>query len=298
MSREEPVLDVGVLGGSGLYELAGIDDARAVTVETPYGPTSDAIRVGTLGGRRVGFLARHGRNHDRTPTEVPYRANVWAFKKLGARWLLSASAVGSLRESIAPRHVVLVDQFVDRTRLRPSTFFGDGLVAHVSMADPVCPQLRARMFAAAAARAPQAHDGGTYLCMEGPAFSTRAESELYRAWGMDVIGMTNLQEARLAREAELCYATLALVTDYDCWHEEEEDVNVAALLAVLRDNAKLAADVLAETVAALEDADRESCGCAEALRHALITPAEAVPAETRRRLAPIVAPYLDVPGDS
>lgn len=202
MSREEPVLDVGVLGGSGLYELAGIDDARAVTVETPYGPTSDAIRVGTLGGRRVGFLARHGRNHDRTPTEVPYRANVWAFKKLGARWLLSASAVGSLRESIAPRHVVLVDQFVDRTRLRPSTFFGDGLVAHVSMADPVCPQLRARMFAAAAARAPQAHDGGTYLCMEGPAFSTRAESELYRAWGMDVIGMTNLQEARLAREAE------------------------------------------------------------------------------------------------
>jgi len=280
-----------IIGGSGLYALAGLEGARRIDVETPFGSPSDEIVIGSLGGASVAFLARHGRVHRLTPSEINYRANIFALKKIGVERILSASAVGSMRDDIHPRDVVLPDQFIDRTRQRPSTFFGDGLVAHISFADPVCPEVRERMLAAARERGARAHDGGTYLCMEGPAFSTRAESLLYRSWGVDVIGMTNLQEAKLAREAEICYATLALVTDYDCWHEEEEEVSVAALLDNLRANAELAAAVLTGALTALPSR-RVCCGCGQALDHAVITPREAVPAETLERLWPIVGRRL------
>ena len=213
--------EIGLFGGSGLYALAGVEDRQEIEVETPFGKPSDAFVVGGLAGRRVAFLARHGRGHRILPHEINYRANVWAMKSLGVTRILSASAVGSLRETIEPRHVLTPDQFVDRTRGRAATFFGEGIAAHVGFADPVCAELRQRIADAARASGAVVHGEGTYLCMEGPAFSTRAESHLYRSWGLDVIGMTNLTEAKLAREAEICYGTLALVTDFDCWHEEE-----------------------------------------------------------------------------
>jgi 5'-methylthioadenosine phosphorylase len=286
---------VAIVGGSGLYELAGLDDVEEHDVETPFGRPSDAILVGSIGKRRTAFLARHGRGHALLPSEINYRANVFALKRLGVERILSASAVGSMREEIRPRDVVLIDQFVDRTQHRPSTFFGDGLAAHIGFADPICPHLRSAMLdAARAVGGGGAHDGGTYLCMEGPAFSTRAESQLYRAWGIDVIGMTNLQEARLAREAEICYATLALVTDYDCWHEEEEDVSVGTVLDNLEANAARAAAVVRATIEALPD-DRRACGCAEALRHAIITRRDVIPPAVAERLAPIVGRYLGDP---
>ncbi len=286
-----PAADVGIIGGSGLYGLAGIADARAVRVETPFGPPSDDLLVGSLGGRRVAFLARHGRDHRLMPSEINYRANIFALKLLGVGRILSASAVGSMRDDVHPRDVVLPDQFIDRTRRRPDTFFGDGLVAHISFSDPICPSLRTAMLEAARGRGATAHDGGTYLCMEGPAFSTRAESLLYRSWGVDVIGMTNLQEAKLAREAEICYATLALVTDYDCWHQDEEDVSVAALLDNLRANARLAADTLRDTVDALPES-RDGCSCERALESAILTAKDAVPEATLQRLLPIVGRHL------
>ncbi len=279
--------EIGILGGSGLYSLAGIEGGEEIRVETPFGEPSDLIRIGAVGDRTVAFLARHGRGHTLLPSDINYRANIYAMKMLGVERILSASAVGSMRESIAPRHVVLPDQFIDRTRNRISTFFGNGVAAHISFADPVCPELRKALLAKSRAEGVEAHDGGTYLCMEGPAFSTRAESLLYRSWGVDIIGMTNLQEAKLSREAEMCYATLALVTDYDCWHEEEEDVTVEALLEILAANSRLAAAVLRETVLALP-AFRQECRCGEALKYAMITDRDSISPEARKRLAAIL----------
>ena len=287
--------EIGLFGGSGLYDLPGLEDVREEHVDTPFGPPSDTVRIGVLAGRTIAFLARHGRHHGLLPGEVNYRANLYAMKSLGVTRILSASAVGSMREDVHPRDVVLPDQFVDRTRQRPSTFFGGGVVAHVSLADPVCPVVRERLLACTRAAGATVHDGGTYLCMEGPAFSTRAESRLYRSWGMDVIGMTPVQEAKLAREAEICYATMALVTDYDCWHQDEEDVSVEALLEVLRANADLAKRVLRDAVASMPT-DRGACGCGDALKYAIITPREAIPSEVRTRLSAILGRYLDDAG--
>ena len=282
--------EIGLIGGSGLYALAGVEDAREITLETPYGPPSDSFVVGELAGRAVAFLSRHGRGHRLLPHEINYRANLWAMKALGVSRILSASAVGSLRETIEPRHVLTPDQFLDRTRGRPATFFGDGIAVHVGFADPVCPDLRARIAEAARDCGAVVHGSGTYVCMEGPAFSTRAESHLYRAWGMDVIGMTNLTEAKLAREAEICYATLALVTDYDCWHDEEEDVTVRAILETLQANANLAAEALRQTVATLPEG--RACACGRALDGAIATDRAMLSADVQARLAPILARVL------
>jgi 5'-methylthioadenosine phosphorylase len=288
-----PRVETAIIGGSGLYALAGLDGAAEVSVDTPYGRPSDRLRVGQVAGKQVAFLARHGAGHRLLPSEIDFRANIFALKLLGVERILSASAVGSMRETIHPRDVVLVDQFVDRSAHRPATFFGDGIVAHIAFADPVCPETRTILLDAARRHGARAHDGGVYLCMEGPAFSTRAESNLYRSWGVDVIGMTNLQEAKLAREAEICYATLGLVTDYDCWHLDEDDVSVAELLANLRANAKLAAEVLREAITHLPRA-RERCACGDALEHAILTDLAQAPAKTLERLKPIVGRYLPV----
>jgi 5'-methylthioadenosine phosphorylase len=285
-----PRATIGVVGGSGLYGVSSLTDVREFEIETPYGAPSDAFRIGRIEGVPVAFLARHGRAHHLLPGEVPYRANVWAFKKLGVERLLSASAVGSLKESIEPRHAVTVDQFIDRSRARPHTFFGEGIVAHVGMADPVCAELRDVTTRAIGAAGGHVHDGGTYVGIEGPAFSTRAESMLYRSWGGDVIGMTNHTEARLAREAELCYASIALVTDFDCWHEDEADVTVAALLANLRANGELAADVVVRVVAGIGGKPR-ACACATALDDAVLNSLAAVPEPTLERLEPILARF-------
>jgi 5'-methylthioadenosine phosphorylase len=279
--------EIGILGGSGLYAMAGLEDPREIQVETPFGFPSGSLIVGRLGGRAVAFLARHGRNHNLLPGEIPYRANVCAMKQLGVKRILSASAVGSMKVEYRPRDVVIPDQFVDRTRNRLSTFFGDGVVAHVSMADPTCPEVRRALAAAARQAGGTVHEGGAYLCMEGPAFSTRAESFLYRSWGMDVIGMTNSTEARLAREAGVCYATMALVTDYDCWHEEEETVTVEMLLGHLRANARLAAETIATAVGTLPPRGG-GCTCPRSVRDAIVTPQDSIPVETRRRLAVIL----------
>jgi len=284
-------IDLAVLGGSGLYQIAGLTEIEEVEVETPYGAPSDRIHLGTLEGRRMAFLARHGQGHHLLPGEIPFQANIWALKSLGVRQVLSISAVGSMRESMPPRHMVLVDQFIDRTHGRPSTFFGDGIVAHVSLADPTCGRLATAVQKAAGKLADVLHVGGTYLCMEGPAFSTRAESALFRSWGVDVIGMTNIQEARLCREAEICFATLALVTDFDCWHEEEDDVSVEGLLETLRANGEAAEALLIDTLPKL--AGEWSCACATALDGAILTPHHTLSPETRERLAPILARVLE-----
>jgi len=280
---------IGVIGGSGLYDIP-LDEAVWHEPETPFGEPSDRIRVGLLEGVEVAFLARHGQGHRILPSEVPFRANVWAMKALGVERILSASAVGSLREDLPPRDVVIPDQFIDRTRHRPDTFFGDGVAVHVSLADPFCPQLRGALLEAGKGVEAAVHGGGTYVCMEGPQFSTRAESHLYRSWGASVIGMTNLTEARLAREAEICYATIALVTDYDCWHEEEEDVSVETVVENLRRNARTAEGLVRGAVSSLPAA--RDCGCGSALATALITRPEAIPAGTRERLALLLDPYL------
>jgi len=279
--------EIGIVGGSGLYELATLDEARDLVVDTPFGPPSDALRIGRLDGRAVAFLARHGRAHRLLPGEIDHRANLYALKSIGVSRVLSASAVGSMREEIRPRDVVIVDQFIDRTVHRAGTFFGDGIAAHVSFADPVCPELHRALGTAAGHCGARTHARGTYLCIEGPAFSTRAESRLYRGWGVDVIGMTNLPEAKLAREAEMCYATLALVTDYDCWHEDEEDVSVATVIGHLRANAALAVEILRDAVRRIPEA-RSACGCGRALEHALLTPDEAIPRSARDRLRAIL----------
>jgi 5'-methylthioadenosine phosphorylase len=281
---------IGIIGGSGLYSMAGFTAEREVAMETPFGEPSDSFMIGKLAGHDVAFLARHGRGHRISPSDLNFRANIYAMKLLGAERILSLSAVGSLKEEHKPLDFVLPDQFVDRTRGRISTFFGDGLVAHVSFADPVCPQLGDVLQKACTAAGVHARRGGTYLCMEGPAFSTKAESHLYRSWGMDVIGMTNLQEAKLAREAEICYATVAMVTDYDCWHEEHDAVEVTDIIKVLTQNAANACRVIAEAVAAMP-AER-TCKCGRALQHALITDKSQVPDATKKRLDAIVGKYF------
>ncbi len=281
---------VGLIGGSGVYDLSAIEDLREERLDTPFGKPSDAYMTGTLSGVPVAFLSRHGRGHRLAPTEINYRANVCGFKMLGCDALLSASACGSLRAELAPRQAVIPDQFIDRTRHREDTFFGDGIVAHAGLADPVCPSLSAALEDGARRGGLRVRRGGTYVCMEGPQFSTRAESHLYRSWGADVIGMTNLTEARLAREAELCYASLALVTDYDCWHEAEEDVTVEAILSILAENAAAARRSLAETVARVDPT--RACGCRDAMRFAIITDRSAIPGAARERLRAIVGRYL------
>lgn len=281
---------LGVIGGSGLYELPGIRDVQPVRVGTPFGEPSDALMRGRLGEVGVVFLPRHGAGHRLLPSEVPYRANVFALKQLGVEFLLSIGAVGSLREQLAPGHVVIPDQFIDRTVARPSTFFGDGVVVHVSLADPVCPVLADAVEAAARAAGGTVHRDGTYLCMEGPQFSTRAESHLYRQWGADVIGMTNWQEAKLAREAELCFASLALVTDYDCWKADGAHVVIGEVLRILAENAQLAQRAVAGVAERLPAA--RACACASALRHAIITTPALIPAATRERLAPLIGKYI------
>lgn len=282
--------EIGVIGGSGLYQMPGLDDPGEVEIETPFGRPSDAYVVGRLEGRRVAFLARHGRGHRILPTELNFRANIYGFKQLGVRQILSASAVGSLKLEHKPMDFVLPDQFVDRTRQRVSTFFGNGIVAHISFADPVCARLLDVVVAAAAQMQFPIKRGGTYVCMEGPAFSTRAESHLYRSWGMDLIGMTNLQEAKLAREAEICYVTIAMVTDYDCWHEEEEQVTVERIIEYLTKNSENA-QLLVRQVVRVLPADFD-CPCQHALKTAIITQPQAMPAETQEKLQLIIGKYL------
>ncbi len=281
---------VGVIGGTGLYEMDGLSEVREVEVETPFGAPSGAFVLGYLDEVAVAFLPRHGKGHRLLPTEVNNRANIFGMKKLGVEWLLSVSAVGSLKLEIEPGHVVLPDQFIDRTYRRPSTFFGDGIVAHVQFADPFCNDLRAVVAEAAAAEDIQVHGQGTYVCMEGPQFSTRAESALYRSWGADVIGMTNLQEAKLAREAEMCFATIAMSTDYDCWNEAAGDVDIEEIIAVLQKNADVAKRIVRGTVQRLSPG--RTCPCATALAFAIVTDRSVIPAKTRRKLAPLVAKYL------
>jgi len=285
---------LGVIGGSGLYELPRLDAVERTRVRTPFGDPSDEIVAGRLGDTRLLFLPRHGRGHRLLPSELPFRANVWALKSLGADCLLAVSAVGSLREEIAPGHVVVPDQFIDRTRGRQAenTFFGRGVVAHVQFADPFCPLLARALVEAARSVGATVHTGGTYVCMEGPAFSTRAESHLYRSWGAHVIGMTNLQEAKLAREAELCFATLALATDYDCWHSAHEDVRIDEILKVLAANVELARQTVSHLVSRLPPAPDTTCACPRALENAIVTDRALIPDDVRRALAPIAGRYL------
>lgn len=285
-------IELAVLGGSGFYDMPGLSAVEEVALDTPFGPPSDPVRVGLLEGRRVAFLARHGRGHRYLPSELPQRANFWALRRLGVTRVLAISAVGSLQEQVAPREFVAVDQFIDRTRgQRSATFFGDGVVAHVGMAHPVCAGLHGRLAEAAARASATVHPAGTYVCIEGPAFGTRAESHLYRAWGADVVGMTALPEAKLAREAEVCYALLAAITDYDAWHETEEAVDAATVFRVLNENVDVARQVVRELVRGLPPADG-GCECNRALDAALVTPPTAIPAAARERLAPILARRL------
>jgi 5'-methylthioadenosine phosphorylase len=282
--------EVGIIGGSGLYDIEGFGERREVEVDTPFGRPSDALVLGVLEGRRVAFLPRHGRGHRWLPHELPFQANVYAMKALGVERILSVSAVGSLKEQYAPLHIVIPDQFVDRTLMRKSTFFGRGLVAHVGFARPFCGPLSAAALEACTESGATAHRGGTYVCIEGPQFSTLAESRLYRSWGMDVVGMTNLQEAKLAREAEICYVTLAMVTDYDCWHPDHDAVTVDQVIDYLNRNSATAKAVLRATLRRLP-ATRD-CECATALRHALFTAPELVPDQAKRDLQPIIGKYL------
>jgi 5'-methylthioadenosine phosphorylase len=283
-------VQIGIIGGTGLYQMEGFTGLREVPVETPFGKPSDSLMVGELEGRRVAFLPRHGRGHRVLPHELNFQANVFAMKTLGVEFLLSVSAVGSLKEAYAPLDMLIPDQFIDRTQQRRSTFFGRGLVAHVAFAHPFCPALSKRMAEGCAEAGARHHVGGTYVCIEGPQFSTLAESRLYRSWSADVVGMTNLQEAKLAREAEICYATLAMVTDYDCWHPEHDAVTAGSVMAVLGKNVATARAVLRSVVRRLPQ-PRE-CECGQALRHAILTSPELVPEAVKRELAPIVGRYI------
>jgi 5'-methylthioadenosine phosphorylase len=282
--------EIGIIGGSGLYSMPGFDAVEEANIETPFGWPSDNYSLGQLGGRNVAFLARHGRGHRISPSELNFRANIYGMKELGVERILSLSAVGSLKAEHKPLDFVLPDQFFDRTSGRVSTFFGEGLVAHVSFADPVCPQLSGLLYEACAAAGVSAKKGGAYLCMEGPQFSTKAESNVYRSWGMDVIGMTNLQEAKLAREAEICYVTAAMVTDYDCWHPDHDAVTVNEIVGNLVKNAENACRVVTETVARMPR--ERSCKCGSALAHAILTDRSLVPETTIKKLGLIVAKYF------
>jgi 5'-methylthioadenosine phosphorylase len=281
---------IGVIGGSGLYQLEGLTGVRWEKVRTPFGDPSDSYCIGRLGARDVVFLPRHGRGHRLLPSELNFRANVYGLKALGVEWVISISAVGSMKEGIAPLDLVVVDQYYDHTRRRASSFFGEGIGAHVGMAEPVCPDLAKRLYRAAVGTGARVHPSGTYICIEGPQFSTKAESQIYRSWGVDVIGMTNMPEAKLAREAELCYATLALVTDYDVWHESEAAVSVEAVIANLLKNAATAKDVIRRVVP--EIGPPRTCPCPHLLKDAVITPAGAFPPATRKRLALLLEKYF------
>ena len=283
--------EIGIIGGSGLYSMPGLTDVHEVAQQTPFGAPSDPYVLGTLEGRRVAFLARHGRGHRILPSELNFRANIYGFKQLGVDRILSVSAVGSLKEEHKPGEFLVVDQFVDRTRHRVDTFFGDGIVAHIAFADPICPQLANVVTEACRQAKVTGKRGGSYVCMEGPQFSTKAESNLYRSWGMDVIGMTNLQEAKLAREAEICYVTVAMVTDYDCWHPHHDSVTVDQIVAVLLKNAENACNVVRQAVAAMPK-DR-SCNCGSALAHAILTDRTKIPQETKAKLKLILEKYLE-----
>jgi 5'-methylthioadenosine phosphorylase len=281
---------VGIIGGSGLYSMAGLKDAREIRVKTPFGEPSDALVVGMLEGKRVAFLARHGRGHRILPSEINFRANICAMKQLGVERIISVSAVGSLQEDLRPGEFLVADQFVDRTKNRVSTFFGNGLVAHVAFAKPTCPQVSAVLADASERCAVKVHGRGTYVCIEGPQFSTLAEAHLHRQLRFEVIGMTNVTEAKLAREAELCYGTIAMITDYDCWHPEHESVTATQIIATLNQNAENAQKVLREAVRSMP-AER-TCKCGAALKHALITDLNLVPPATKKRLASIIGKYL------
>jgi len=283
-------ISIGVIGGSGLYEIEGLTDVRAMKVSTPFGKPSDDYLVGTLFGWRVAFLPRHGRGHRIMPTDINYRANIYGMKKIGVERIISVSAVGSMKEEIEPGHIVVPDQFYDHTKHRRSTFFGSGVVAHVGMAEPVCPDLNAILMDAGDRAGATLHRGGTYLCMEGPQFSTRAESLTYRTWNVDVIGMTNATEAKLAREAEICYSTIALATDYDCWHHSEEDVTVEAVLEVMKKNIETSKAMIREAVKMLSGV--RPCSCGESLRDAIMTPEKLIPLKTKKELTPIIGKYL------
>ena len=284
-------VQIGIIGGSGLYDMAGVTDREEVELTTPFGEPSGVYLVGTLAGRRVAFLARHGAGHHIPPSEINFRANIFGMKLLGVEYILSASAVGSLKEEYKPLDIVIPDQFFDRTKGRPSTFFGRGLVAHVGFAHPFCRLLSWLASESGRQAGATVHDGGTYVCMEGPQFSTLAESKLYRAWGMDVIGMTSLQEAKLAREAEICYTTIALVTDYDCWHPDHDSVTVDMILSTLSENAKMAPAIIAGAVARLPYA--RTCECVSALKYALVTRPGAMSNEIKKDLAPIIGKHLE-----
>ncbi|MGB7950160.1 MAG: S-methyl-5'-thioadenosine phosphorylase [Candidatus Binatia bacterium] len=281
---------VGVIGGSGLYRMQGLKKVREIEVKTPFGRPSGKLFKGILEETELVFLPRHGEGHRWLPSEINFRANIFALKKLGVERIISVSAVGSLRQEIAPGDVVIPDQFIDRTTLRPSTFFGKGIVAHVSFADPFCKNLSEKLAASATAEGGNVHSRGSYLCMEGPQFSTRAESQLYRSWGAAVIGMTNLQEAKLAREAEICFGTLALATDYDCWNQTAGDVEIENVLAVLRQNVDLAQRTIRRAATLLTDS--RSCACAVALKDAIITERSRIPKKIRFDLRPIIGKYL------
>ena len=282
--------EIGIIGGSGLYSMPGLTKIKELRLRTPFGQPSDPYVLGTLEGRKVAFLARHGRGHRILPTELNFRANIYGFKQLGVERIVSVSAVGSLKEEHKPMEFVIPDQFFDRTRHRVDTFFGNGIVAHISFADPICPELARVLETACKKAGVVGKRGGTYLCMEGPQFSTKAESNVYRSWGMDVIGMTNLQEAKLAREAEICYSTAAMVTDYDCWHPGHDSVTVDQVVSVLMKNAENACAMVRETVAAMPKT--RSCKCGSALAHAIQTDRKAIPAAARKRLGLLLDKYL------
>jgi 5'-methylthioadenosine phosphorylase len=281
---------VGVIGGSGLYEMKALKEVREVKVDTPFGKPSDNYILGTLDGIQMVFLPRHGRGHRLFPSELNYRANIYGMKKLGVEWIISISAVGSMREDIRPGDILIPDQFFDRTSKRISTFFGNGIVAHVAFADPICPKLSAFLFSAGKDAGADIHMGGTYMCMEGPQFSTRAESNIYRAWGVNVIGMTNIPEAKLAREAEICYATMALITDYDCWHEHEEDVTIEAVIAIINKNTALAQQIIQGAIKKIPDT--RNCICATSLKDAILTSPEYIPAKVKKDLELIIGKYM------
>ena len=284
--------EIGIIGGSGLYAMPGLTNTREERVETPFGDPSDAFILGELEGRSVAFLARHGRGHKLLPTELNFCANIYAMKKLGVERILSMSAVGSLKKEHKPTDFVVPDQFIDRTYARTSTFFGEGIVAHVGFGDPVCATVAKAISTACTDAGVTGKLGGTYVCMEGPQFSTRAESNLYRSWGADVIGMTNLQEAKLAREAEICYATAAMVTDYDCWYEGHDDVTVDQIVAVLHQNAANAAKVVKAAIADMPRSDARTCACASALKYAILTDRAAIPEAAKQRLELLIGKYL------
>lgn len=292
-NRKLPKAEIGILGGTGLYEIEGVEEVREVAVNTPFGKPSDVFLTGTLEGKKVAFLSRHGKGHRILPSEINYRANIYGFKMLGVERLISVNSVGSLKEEIKPRDIVFSDQFIDRTS-RKNTFFGEGIAAHISLAHPVCPELSGSLFKTTQDMDFRSRGKGIYVCIEGPSFSTKAESLLYRSWGCEVIGMTGATEAKLSREAEICYATMNLATDYDVWHEEEESVSVEMILENLRENIHNAKDVIKRTIASLPQKRPSSCECGRALENCIVTPSEIIPQEKKEKLRWIIGKYIKV----